>query len=203
MLTVSIVFNRYKKQAKTSNIVKVKLEGTNDIASDPQNKISKRKHKQTPRSLKKKKSKKTTKSSIASEDSADDTISLNGNDHDEQNASETVAMPHSKLLGDRVGSCDSETRLPEHDCQLTVDASAQSRFDEVESTQNDGDEKAMLSLCKVDGTRIECGDDLQRISEACRDEKLQKYWYQRYRLFSRFDKGIKIDRGAFYFILSF
>lgn len=28
------------------------------------------------------------------------------------------------------------------------------------------------------------------------NEKLKKYWYQRYRLFSKFDKGIRLDEGA-------
>lgn len=34
-------------------------------------------------------------------------------------------------------------------------------------------------------------------SETCEDETLLKYWCQRYRLFSRFDSGIKLDRGQF------
>lgn len=32
-------------------------------------------------------------------------------------------------------------------------------------------------------------------SETCEDETLFKYWCQRYRLFSRYDSGIKLDRG--------
>jgi len=32
------------------------------------------------------------------------------------------------------------------------------------------------------------------------DFTLKKYWYQRYNLFSRFDEGIKLDRGEFFFI---
>jgi len=30
---------------------------------------------------------------------------------------------------------------------------------------------------------------------AINDPELSKYWWQRYRLFSRFDQGIMIDRG--------
>jgi len=29
----------------------------------------------------------------------------------------------------------------------------------------------------------------------CNDPEIRKYWYQRYRLFSRFDRGIRFDRG--------
>ena len=35
----------------------------------------------------------------------------------------------------------------------------------------------------------------QNIETAEVDEALKKYWYQRYRLFSRFDEGIKLDHG--------
>lgn len=34
-------------------------------------------------------------------------------------------------------------------------------------------------------------------SEFGNDKTLTKYWYNRYRLFSRFDEGIKLDRGEF------
>lgn len=30
------------------------------------------------------------------------------------------------------------------------------------------------------------------------DHQLRKYWAQRYRLFSKYDLGIKLDRGSFY-----
>lgn len=33
--------------------------------------------------------------------------------------------------------------------------------------------------------------------EIAADPELVKYWAQRYRLFSRFDEGIKLDRGVF------
>lgn len=33
--------------------------------------------------------------------------------------------------------------------------------------------------------------------------ELAKYWAQRYRLFSRFDDGIKLDKGKVYIILNF
>jgi trimethylguanosine synthase len=29
------------------------------------------------------------------------------------------------------------------------------------------------------------------------NEKLLKYWYKRYRLFSKFDQGVKLDAGKF------
>lgn len=186
-----------------SNIVKVKLEGTNNITPDPQNKISKRKQKNTCGSLKKK-SKKKAKSSIASEDSADDTISLNCNGFsicEGRNTSENLAISHSKLLGDCVGSYDSEKRLQEDDCDLFSDVAVQSRSDEIEAMQNCDDEQIILSICKAEERNTDCGDGHNTISEACKDEMLQKYWYQRYRLFSRFDKGIKIDKGAFNSIL--
>lgn len=32
-------------------------------------------------------------------------------------------------------------------------------------------------------------------AEMAADPELAKYWAQRYRLFSRFDEGIKLDRG--------
>lgn len=32
------------------------------------------------------------------------------------------------------------------------------------------------------------------------DEALKKYWYQRYRLFSRFDEGIKLDHGTEFYV---
>jgi len=32
-------------------------------------------------------------------------------------------------------------------------------------------------------------------SEIAADKELWKYWGQRYRLFSRFDEGIRMDRG--------
>ena len=31
------------------------------------------------------------------------------------------------------------------------------------------------------------------------DLELRKYWGQRYRLFSRFDEGVKLDRGRLYY----
>ena len=31
------------------------------------------------------------------------------------------------------------------------------------------------------------------------DEELHKYWNQRYRLFSKFDDGVKLDRGKYFF----
>lgn len=34
-------------------------------------------------------------------------------------------------------------------------------------------------------------------AEIAADPELAKYWAQRYRLFSRFDEGIKLDRGVF------
>lgn len=34
-------------------------------------------------------------------------------------------------------------------------------------------------------------------AEIAADPELAKYWAQRYRLFSRFDEGIKLDRGMF------
>lgn len=34
-------------------------------------------------------------------------------------------------------------------------------------------------------------------AEIAADPELVKYWAQRYRLFSRFDEGIKLDRGTF------
>lgn len=154
--------------------------------------------------MKKKKSKKRAKSSVASEDSADDTTSSDVNgipDRNEQNTSEDFAIPRSELSGDCVGSCDSEKRLPEDDCQLLGEVAVQSRSDEVETTLDCDDEQVTLSICKVEETKTEFSDDQNTISEACKDEKLQKYWYQRYRLFSRFDNGIKIDRGTFKFIL--
>lgn len=33
------------------------------------------------------------------------------------------------------------------------------------------------------------------------DKTLMKYWFKRYRLFSKFDQGIKMDRGMFYDII--
>lgn len=36
-------------------------------------------------------------------------------------------------------------------------------------------------------------------SEVSSDLQLSKYWHQRYRLFSKFDEGIKLDKGSFFF----
>lgn len=36
-------------------------------------------------------------------------------------------------------------------------------------------------------------------AEMAAEPDLAKYWAQRYRLFSRFDQGIKLDRGRFPF----
>ena len=35
--------------------------------------------------------------------------------------------------------------------------------------------------------------------EIMADQELQKYWFQRYRLFSKFDEGIKMDRGITFY----
>lgn len=37
--------------------------------------------------------------------------------------------------------------------------------------------------------------------EVLENERLLKYWYKRYRLFSRFDEGIKLDEGLFSYYL--
>lgn len=34
--------------------------------------------------------------------------------------------------------------------------------------------------------------------EIANDSVLRKYWYQRYRLFRKFDDGIKLDRGRYF-----
>lgn len=34
--------------------------------------------------------------------------------------------------------------------------------------------------------------------EIADNERLLKFWYQRYRLFSKFDEGIKLDEGLYY-----
>ena len=33
------------------------------------------------------------------------------------------------------------------------------------------------------------------LKEIEEDEELHKYWFQRYRLFSRYDEGVRMDRG--------
>lgn len=41
------------------------------------------------------------------------------------------------------------------------------------------------------------------IPEIAADPELAKYWAQRYRLFSRFDEGIQLDRGKFITCIAF
>lgn len=38
-------------------------------------------------------------------------------------------------------------------------------------------------------------------AEMATEPELAKYWAQRYRLFSRFDQGIKLDRGQYFTLL--
>lgn len=41
----------------------------------------------------------------------------------------------------------------------------------------------------------ERSDAIADLNDVQNDPELSKYWWQRYRLFSRFDRGIRIDRG--------
>lgn len=45
--------------------------------------------------------------------------------------------------------------------------------------------------------RREAGGDVDVPPEIAAEPELAKYWAQRYRLFSRFDEGIKLDHGQF------
>lgn len=59
-----------------------------------------------------------------------------------------------------------------------------------------------ICLCDVtDGTKQKRKSKRSRKQkvpeEMAAEPDLAKYWAQRYRLFSRFDEGIKLDRGQF------
>ena len=63
------------------------------------------------------------------------------------------------------------------------------------------DVSGMDSTCTVDATaqsESPRDDEAAEMTASClakHDDELSKYWWQRYRLFSRFDSGIMIDRG--------
>jgi len=85
--------------------------------------------------------------------------------------------------------------------------------DDTEDTAADADAAAQLGNC--DDMNLYDNDDDNSNAEAMttskpysssltvdrmdacssREDDIDKYWWQRYRLFSRFDRGIKIDRG--------
>lgn len=60
----------------------------------------------------------------------------------------------------------------------------------------DGEEREALRKCKrkLRSKRLRKQAWPKEIQE---NNKLVKYWYKRYRLFSKFDQGIKLDQGKF------
>ena len=67
------------------------------------------------------------------------------------------------------------------------------------SNCNEGDSaNVSLSPMKKKRKKKRRGNKRERVAmpeEVANDPELQKYWKQRYRLFSRFDEGVRLDRG--------
>jgi len=100
-------------------------------------------------------------------------------------------------------SCDNISNAvldnsAEYCSSLTVDAT-----DAVSTCQNNTEEDAVKSERCCDEMDEETGDSAVMVNSDCSvasvvassDPDISKYWWQRYRLFSRFDRGIMIDRG--------
>jgi len=72
---------------------------------------------------------------------------------------------------------------------LTVDATGA-----CSTCEDNTEEAAAESERCIDEVNKENGDAVRASS----DPDISKYWWQRYRLFSRFDRGIMIDRGLLF-----
>jgi len=110
-------------------------------------------------------------------------------DDDERNSCSSNKISNPAAVNS-VDSCSSLPTVEVVDmcssCQDDIIATAAAAAAESENCceESKDSETARNSSCLVDSVT------------ASDDPELSKYWWQRYRLFSRFDQGIMIDRGG-------
>jgi len=99
---------------------------------------------------------------------------------------------------DNINSNSLLDNSAEDTLSLTVDAT-----DACSTSRDNMEETAVESEKCCDEVNKETGDSAMMVNSDCSvasvpassDPDISKYWWQRYRLFSRFDRGIMIDRG--------
>jgi len=113
-----------------------------------------------------------------------------------ENCSEVVSTGSEQNLcdNDDVSNCVVATSAEQCSSSLTVDV-----MDTYSTSLNDTAADDCDEVNKETEADVICDNDPVESTNssvvASSDPQISKYWWQRYRLFSRFDRGIMIDRG--------
>lgn len=99
---------------------------------------------------------------------------------------------------------DKGVDLEDSDSEQQKDASValkeEKQIDDVEAASkvtDTWDKVVSKSKSKKKKKKKQKRPSIPMPEDVASDEELKKYWFQRYRLFSKFDEGIKLDRGGF------
>ncbi|XP_046552313.1 LOW QUALITY PROTEIN: trimethylguanosine synthase-like [Haliotis rubra] len=99
---------------------------------------------------------------------------------------------------------DKDLILEDSDSEQHKDASVVSKEDlqmdnvETVSKQDTWDKVVSKSKSKKKKKKKQKRPSIPMPEDVASDEELKKYWFQRYRLFSKFDEGIKLDRESWF-----
>jgi len=94
-------------------------------------------------------------------------------------------------------SCCSEAPVSLDDLFYPFDLPALSCSRDTFGLPKDGnnDTEPRVAVVSSQKKRNNKQNKEKKINNQCDDQETYKYWHQRYRLFTRFDEGIKLDRG--------
>lgn len=111
------------------------------------------------------------------------------------------SVEDSNVYFDRDGTSDSP-KLPQNENEnfdgLNVDMDVDEKYsnNEIQSMKLSDEDSVKKTQKKK--RRKQSKRNISLPVEIDNDQTLMKYWLKRYRLFSKFDQGIKLDRGMFF-----
>ena len=133
----------------------------------------------------------------------------------EDQVSEEQTEGNVSCHGDMVAegySSDSSSSSKDSSQQQQIESGSHGKLEQTEDVDSQTEENAVSKKELSEMLRADCGT-VKNVShkkkkkknrkkvkmppEVANSEDLRKYWAQRYRLFSRFDEGVRLDRGGY------